>query len=191
MPDTTRTFLAIELPSAAKRALGQLRYRLEPDTPGARWVDLEKAHLTLAFLGDVGNSELDDLGQSAAEIATRCTALTVHLHGLGAFPNPRKPRVLWVGCAGAGLEPLLSLRAALADAMRSIGHEPDREFSPHVTLARFASRRQATPDLTTLLKREQASGIEPFPVAEVVVFGSTLSNTGAQHFPRARCALGA
>lgn len=111
------------------------RHRLPRE--GVRWVRPEKLHLTLCFLGAVSSEVRAKLESRLSEIGGR-SPLRLELKSLGAFPNPRRPRVLWAGLDGDFLL-LQQIAEAVNRACRPFIEKPEgRPFSPHLTLARFA-----------------------------------------------------
>jgi len=127
-----RLFVALDVPDAAvqhlDRAVAQVRERHhEP-----RWVPWERWHVTLAFLGEVGEPQLDPLSERLKRAARRHEGLSLSFAGAGRFGN----RVLWVGLRG-DTAPLARLAASVAAAARKAGVPvDDRPHRPHVTLAR-------------------------------------------------------
>lgn len=194
MAESTRTFIAVEVPEAQREELARLRDRLAPELRGAKWVARTQYHATLAFLGDVSNPDLDAILGAVGEAARAVGPLELRLAVLGAFPNPGRPRNLWVGLDGAGLTGLERLHAALGRALSNAGQASGgrNDFSPHVTLARFKTGpgRPAAPDLRGLLPRYAGWSSEPFTIAEVVAFASELRPEGPVYTALARSALG-
>lgn len=133
----TRTFLALELPETAKTALRRQIGRLVRTLPEVRWVNPESLHLTLAFLGELDNAQLEAASQSAAKIAGIHAPFTLKLASLGTFSSSGFPRVVWVGVAGDQAR-LLALQAALIGELAARGFpREERPFAPHLTLARI------------------------------------------------------
>src|SRR4051812_527851 len=110
MPDTTRTFVAIVIPEVLGRKLARLQETLAPTVTGIRWAAPEPFHLTLAFLGDVRNADLSAVCRSVADASAGFEPLDLRIEGLGAFPDAVRPRVVWAGLTGAGLEALAALQ---------------------------------------------------------------------------------
>jgi len=101
-----------------------------------RWVRVDGLHLTLRFLGATPDVRQPALA-AAIEAAIRGVApFRVVLSGGGAFPNPTRPRVLWIGIV-EGVKALASLAGQLNGLLRPLGWPPEgRPFAPHLTLAR-------------------------------------------------------
>lgn len=127
-----RLFLAIPLPAEVKDYLVELR---PPAVRGMRLVGREAMHVTLHFLGEIAQSEVDHLRTALTQV--KGNAFSLVLRGVGRFPPARELRVLWVGVETnpALVELHQSIGAVLTEA---IGFQPERRpYAPHVTLARF------------------------------------------------------
>src|SRR5271169_1349618 len=124
-----RLFVGIGFPPELKLRLSLLCSGL----PGAKWVDPGNFHLTLRFIGEVGEDVAADVDEALVTLKARRFAL--QLAGVGVFGNG-KPRQLWVG---AERDPALaSLQGKIELALIRIGLPPEpRKFAPHVTLARL------------------------------------------------------
>ena len=125
-----RLFVALELPADIRQRL----MALTGGVRGARWSSEEMLHLTLRFIGEVGEDEAADLDASLAEIVSPPIALS--LEGVGSFGSAKGLRVLWAGVQRDNA--LLQLQARVEAALVRAGLEPEeRKFSPHITLARL------------------------------------------------------
>lgn len=105
-----------------------------------RWASAEQFHVTLAFLGDVEERRLDDLGERLGRAAARRTAFETRIAGGGAFPNVSRARVLWAGLDldDPGRTELDRLATGCRAAANRAGAAVDgQRFRPHVTLARI------------------------------------------------------
>lgn len=189
MPATTRTFIAVEVPSEGRDRIERLRAKLAPDIPGAKWVAKENLHLTLAFLGDVQDADLAAVCRAAASAAAPFEPLELALDGLGCFGSPARPRTLWAGVAGPGLDGLRALQKSLTAAVAREGYRADDRFDAHVTLARFKPGRGPAPNLTGVLEKNRGWSGGAWNVAEVVTFASTLTPDGPVYAPLATARL--
>ncbi len=188
MRETTRTFIAIPIPEPVGARLGRKQAELALEAPGYRWTAGSPFHLTLAFLGDVRNRDLDELCRSVAAAAEPFKRFELVLKGLGAFPSPQKPRVVWAGVTAGDLNPLLELRKAIVQATTQVGYRPDDlRFHPHITLGRIKSDRgQQGRDLTAVVDREQTWSAGTFTAVEIVTYASTLDPKGPSYAPLGR-----
>jgi 2'-5' RNA ligase len=190
MADTTRTFVALAVPGKLGKKLALLQTLIAPQMFGARWVDPAHFHVTLAFLGDVRHADLNEVCKEVSHTAAGFDALDLRLEGLGVFPNPTKPRTLWVGLTGPGLEPLVALQKELAASLASAGYPPDdSRFHPHTTLARLKPGRGPLRDLNPLLNHYRKWSAGSFTVQECVTFASTLNPDGPIYTPLDRAPL--
>lgn len=141
-----RIFIAIPLPERVLTRLSDVEYRLQGKVShrAVRWVKPEGVHLTLKFLGDTPRDEIATIEEALTVVARNAPSFTLTVEGLGCFPSPRRPRVLWVGVT----EPTGCLRIlyeAIEEAMTALGYKPERHgFTPHLTLGRV--RRGASRD---------------------------------------------
>src|SRR5262249_46019016 len=158
MARTIRTFIAIPIPSANGDRLSRLQTLLASQVPTARWTTTLPFHMTLAFLGDVPDTDLNAVCKAVAQACGPFSPFELHLEGVGAFPSPSKPRVLWAGLRVTEPSALARLHGDVVQAVSNTGYRPDdRRFSPHVTLGRIRpDRHGALPgDLTGILKPHQ------------------------------------
>ncbi|MEE8391078.1 MAG: RNA 2',3'-cyclic phosphodiesterase [Anaerolineae bacterium] len=140
--ETIRAFIAIPLPHPLLDKMADLQQQLEKQVPSrsVRWVRTESSHLTLKFLGDTLTEKLPDIKQALAAVARHAPTCTFTVEELGCFPNPRRPRVVWVGVK----EPtgwLEVLQDAVEETMIHFGYSREkRGFTPHLTLGRVHRR---------------------------------------------------
>ena len=93
-----RLFLAINLPPDVRRDIVAATAPLRECAPELAWVDEARLHLTLKFLDDQPpDDRVDAVRAATAQIAGRHRELIMHLGGIGAFPNFRRARVVWMG----------------------------------------------------------------------------------------------
>ena len=133
-----RLFVALELPSAVRAALGELSARLRPQASrGVRWTDPAGIHLTLKFIGEIEAAAVEAIRGALARVRAD-NPVEVTFRGLGWFPNARHPRVLWAGIEAGSR--LAELAAEVERALEPIGIAREaRNFEPHLTLARIKS----------------------------------------------------
>ena len=191
MPDSTRTFLAVPVPGSLTANLERLQRLLGPVAPEVRWTVSLPFHITLAFLGDVPHTDLNAVCLAAEDATARHAPFSLRLETLGAFPDPSRPRVVWVGVAGAGLDALHALQGGLAATLAATGYPDDpHPFRPHVTLGRLKPRRGSATDLTAPLLRYKGWNTQEFRVETVVAYGSSPSPDGPVYTPLHRARLG-
>ena len=115
---------------------------LRDAAPGVAWVAAARLHLTLKFLGELPEQQAAAVIASVDDVAQRHRVLTMQLGGVGAFPNFRRPRVVWMGVTP---DPRLELlHHDVEVACERLGFAVDgRPFRPHLTLARAQERESA------------------------------------------------
>jgi 2'-5' RNA ligase len=187
-----RSFIAIELPQPIQQKLAEIIARLKsPRTGVVRWVPAQNIHLTIKFLGDVSPTNLDLLMKMLKAEVSRQPVFSYTVAGLGAFPSPRRPRVLWVGITAP---PQLNTLVHLVEAESTkLGYAPeDRPFSPHLTLGRVS--QNATPEQVSQVAGALAGmNVGELGVAEVssvVLFKSDLTPNGAEYTQMLKVGLG-
>jgi RNA 2',3'-cyclic 3'-phosphodiesterase len=192
MAKTTRTFIALPVPSVLGEKLTRLQSLLAPKIPAARWSSAPPFHMTLAFLGDVPDNDLNTVCKAVADASLPFSSCELRLEGVGAFPTAARPRVLWAGLTAADLSPLFELQKAIVKRVTEAGYRPDdQRFNPHVTLGRIRSdRRGQDPlNLTTILQPYLTWSAGTFRVGEVITFASTLTPEGPAYAQLARAPL--
>lgn len=192
--ETFRTFIAIELNQELQDSLRHLQDDLKRKVPprSVRWVRPESIHLTLKFLGDVPSSRITSISQAVEAACQGFDVFTFELVGLGCFPNPRRPRVLWVGVR----EPtsvLASLQKAVEQELAEIGFEPEnRPFRPHLTLGRVQRKASQSEQkrLGELVATSDLGPLGGMVVSAVNVMRSQLRPEGAIYTALAHVPLG-
>ncbi len=167
-----RLFVAIEIPEAIKAQL----VSLPRDIEGAKWVRDAQLHLTLRFIGEVGDALAADVESALAEVVA--PPFELQLERAGTFGSKRAPRILWVGVSRS--DPLGTLQSYVECAVQAGGIAPEsREFRPHLTIARMKK-----PDLDAVTRFVEAvdeESLPPWTVEHFTLFSSVLSNQGATH----------
>lgn len=131
-----RAFIAVDLPLEIRQDIQFATSSLRRDTGSLiRWVALENMHLTLKFLGEVPSENVEALTQMIHAQADSFISFDIHLTGIGSFPGPKRPRVIYIGIqAPAALE---AFQRQLESATRRLGYNPEeRAFAPHLTIGR-------------------------------------------------------
>jgi len=180
-----RLFFAVLLSEEVREVVAreQERLRAAAGDNGIRWVAPEQFHYTLKFLGETPPEKVPAITEAARSIAGQHAPLLLTLAGLGAFPNARRPQVLWVGAAD-GLPLLTRLAESLEKELAEQGFPPEnRPFNPHLTLARIktpAGEKAAAQALAALPDAQKmVDGFGVIPVGNFVLMRSELRPTGA------------
>ena len=177
-----RAFIAIELPHEIKNDLSNILKRLKSGREkSVKWVDPNNIHLTLKFLGNIPESNIVDITQAVTQASSFTYPFNLELKGLGAFPNLRSPRVVWVGIGG-DIRSVSNLQRQVDQSLTHLGFSPEkREFSPHLTLGRV--RDKTNPKEKIELGKAVESLTIPkspsFRVDRISFMQSTLTSSGA------------
>jgi 2'-5' RNA ligase len=177
-----RAFIAVEIPSALQHTILEsttsLRETLGDDL--IRWVPSQNVHLTLKFLGDVSPSNLDLIKQMLTAEAAQHPCFEMQAEGIGSFPNPRRPRVIWIGLhAPAALE---SLQRGIESASARLGYSADeKNFSPHLTIGRVKQNLSAPEiqHIRTELEKTKIGLLGIVHVGAAYLFKSDLRPSGS------------
>ncbi len=176
-----RAFIAIELPDAVRAALSGVQDRLRAERhPYVKWVDPGGIHLTLKFLGNIDAEKVSPITEAIARAAQGVSPFHLQLKGLGAFPNRRRPQVIWVAATG-DVERLASLQKGIDRSLVALGFSPEsRPFTAHLTLGRLRERASAgeRQRIGESLMTSQPEEV-PFQAGEISLMRSTLTPSGA------------
>jgi RNA 2',3'-cyclic 3'-phosphodiesterase len=186
-----RAFIAIDLPAVLRARLDSIIDNLKSVSPGAvRWVPSKNIHLTLKFLGDISPANLQVLSKIIAAETQNCPPFDMEVGGVGAFPNDRRPRVVWVGVkAPSALE---NLQRSIEAETRRLGYTPEeRPFSPHLTIGRVThnAKPQDIRQLSETLVNLDTGNLGRVTVEKIFLFRSDLYPSGAVYRPLFSCNL--
>lgn len=193
----TRIFVALAADDPLRRRAAGLAARLSGVAPGARWVDPENLHLTLMFMGELSDRDVAEVCRRVEWTARANEPFALEAFGVGAFPDPLRPRALWIG-AREGAEAVGRLQADLDEALADLAPRGEnRHFTPHWTLARLGGGRGggrggggATPRLTEAILSLADYAAGTVEIDEVTVFASELRREGPEYYSLATCRLG-
>jgi RNA 2',3'-cyclic 3'-phosphodiesterase len=128
-------FLAVRLPNEAKQLLYEQAVQWKSELMFARWVHHEDYHITLAFLGNASESQLNTTKKLVQKNIDGFSAFSLTIQHLGTFGRKDSPRIFWAGVHKE--ERLHQLRNLVFSACEQAGFQLEtRPFSPHITLAR-------------------------------------------------------
>jgi 2'-5' RNA ligase len=173
-----RTFIGIDPGKPVRDRLVSLQENLAKAGTEVKWVEPANLHLTLLFLGEVEDRRLPPVCQVVQENAAKHPAFAMTLATVGCFPNPRRPRILWVG-VGQGAAEVTAVHDSLEAPLLELGcyRREERRYTPHLTLGRVKSDRP-TDKLAGALGK-YADWIAPETlVREVLVMSSELTPHG-------------
>jgi RNA 2',3'-cyclic 3'-phosphodiesterase len=181
----TRAFVAVLLDEAIRASVSDEIERLRPLSRAVAWVPTPNLHLTLRFLGERSDAELEEVEAALLESAATTVPFGVTLHGLGAFPCLERPRILWVGVADGAL-PLRQVQARVEAALERRGFSRERQaWHPHLTIGRVfderAWRRESGLPLRQALAAAARRSFGTLGVSRIALMRSDLSSQGARY----------
>lgn len=179
--DGLRAFVAVFPPLELREALARAARDL-PVAGDVRWARPENVHITLKFLGDVGEEDLARVAEALGPVGERHDPFEALVSGFGGFPSAGRARILWAGI-DEGADRLDTLARDVEDSLEPLGFAPDtRPFRPHLTLGR-ARRRPVSLGAGTA-----QPGIR-FPIRRMDLVQSLLGGAGAAYSTLAAYAL--
>ncbi|MSO72624.1 MAG: RNA 2',3'-cyclic phosphodiesterase [Rhodospirillaceae bacterium] len=169
-----RLFVGLALPDGVIARLTVMCAGL----PGARWVEPQKMHITLRFIGEVDEGDAEEVDARLAGVVAG--SFSLELGGLGTFGAGAKARALWAGVGTS--QPLCHLQAKVESAVVRAGLPPEgRKFTPHITLARLTRPQPAR--LQAFIEANNLFQAGPFSVDQFSLFESRPGNGGPVYIP--------
>jgi len=194
MPQFIRAFVAVEAPPETQSAVAGLIARLRSarfsESPAkVTWVKPGQMHWTLKFLGDVSLLDAPSICAAVARGAAGMQSFDVEPRGVGAFPDLKRPRTIWLGM-GDGSESMTALQASIEARLAEIGYRPEaRRFRPHLTLGRVRGQ-SGLAELSERIATESDFAAGLTTVFDVTVLSSDLTREGPVYEPLGHVELG-
>ncbi len=175
-----RLFIAIEISSEVRQNLCTVMNELRKVWTGVRFVRPEGIHLTLKFLGEVHETDSENIAGTLNDVRRLHMPFQVEVSSLGRFPEKGRPRVVW-----SGVKEETGILARLADdievAMEKIGFEKEtRGFKPHITIGRVKGAGGEDRGLR-LLEENSERNFGSYEVDRFHLIKSTLLPDGARY----------
>lgn len=166
-----RAFTAFEIPDELKSKLSKIIGQKESQLTGVKWVEKENLHITCKFLGEVSESQLKELISELEKNLRKGISIRVKITGFGAFPDFRRPRVLWLGVEGEK-EKLVKVweEVEKATSKLKIG-ERERNYIPHLTIGRVKIPLSVEKNFIDFSSEE-------IHISNLTLFQSTLTPSG-------------
>ena len=177
-----RSFIAVEIPAEIQSAIANSTASLQEALPKPliRWVAPQNLHLTLKFLGDVSPASLERLAEVLKVEAAIHMTFSMTVGGFGAFPTPRRARVIWIGLEAP---PVLSaLQHGVEAAAARLGYSSEeRPFSPHLTIGRVGQNNAAADrqKIVSALDKTTVGNLGTVTVDEIHILKSDLQPGGS------------
>jgi RNA 2',3'-cyclic 3'-phosphodiesterase len=189
-----RLFVALDIDKDIRDRIAEFSDQMRAFAPDVRWVGPGTFHVTLQFLGET--KKVEEVQRALQQV--QGSHIAIAFRNAGFFPNPKSPRLFWVGMEADGnLEELVG---TIAKALQPLGFERDAgPFKPHLTLARAGSGRprpvlkeRSAPSLQQVrAKVETMSPLEfgTMTAREFYLYESKLSPAGAKYTKLSRYSL--
>lgn len=178
-----RLFFAVAIPPELADRIEQTQQELKRlmDSQTIRWVRRDQFHYTVKFLGEQPVPKAQKAAEIAEEICDRTRPFRLTLGGVGAFPNPRRPSVLWIGATG-GTDEFVQLAERLDSALaRHHFRRETKKPTAHLTVARIKTY-EAEAAAAAGLERAQVGELGTMEVREIVLMRSELRPSGSEYF---------
>ena len=193
-----RIFIALDIDPGIREKIRDFMGQVRTNAPAVRWVAEESLHVTLKFIGERPESDLNRIEGALGSVEAKQFQLS--FRGTGFFPTPKAARVFWIGIEA---QPELAILAKTIDeSLASLGISKEvRAFSPHLTLARAKGgsgdpgwRKGDKPNhqfanLQAYLEKQQPPEFGTMTAREFFLYQSQLSNKGARYTKIARFEL--
>lgn len=177
-PERLRLFVAVLLPDEVRRRVATITGRLHDMRTHVSIVREENLHVTLKFLGETDAGLVGKIASVIGGVAAAHTTFDAEVAGWGAFPNPRKARVLWAGIScGAG--ELRQLSRDVEKELVKVGFQDENRFKAHITVGRVRK-----PDISGALEAalgEDVGSLGSFRVNDIHLMNSELSQGGSKY----------
>ena len=183
-----RLFVAIQIPGEIRRRLAEVEGKLKASGADVKWVPEQNFHVTLKFLGYVEPDRLDEVNAAVKAALEGLPPFGITLSGVGAFPKPSRPSVVWVGITAGG-EELKTLAERIERGLEQIGFDREaRAFNPHITMGRVRSPMNLG-RLSEIMEGLSEVEVGSFEVGSVAVMRSDLRPTGPVYTQTTDCRL--
>ena len=172
-----RAFVAIDLARDIRAELAKLQDILRSSGSDVKWVEPSHIHITLKFLGDINQVQIEKSRESLSIISKDFNPFYVSLSEVGAFPKLDYPKVIWAGVA-QGREELVSLNKRIEEIFEKSGFpKDDRPYEPHITIGRVRSGKNKD-KLKKIIMEHNFSLEAVMAVDKVILYQSTLTSSG-------------
>jgi 2'-5' RNA ligase len=180
-----RTFLALDLNDATRQRLVRAVADLPVGEAKIRWVEAENLHVTVKFLGEVGDADVANVCRVVAGAAGLVEPFDFQVRGIQAVPARGNLSMFWAGVADPDGR-MAAMFEVVEAALEELGFSREqREFRPHVTLGRVKYARDARP-LRAAASRQAEAGFGCVAADEIVVYSSQLTPDGPIYAPMGR-----
>jgi len=174
-----RAFIAVDLDDAVIEKIFNAIEILQSRITEIRWLKKENLHLTLKFLGNIAEPQVESIAAALGQALRLFSPCTINARGLGVFPDFRRPKILWVGLSG---DQLAELAAKIESALVPLGFVPEtRVFTPHLTIGRWRESSRPAKNLRHEIASWNDFEFGACALRQIVLFQSVLKPEGASY----------
>lgn len=176
-----RTFIAIDFSPEIIRKIDEIINYFKSQTPekALKWVAPQNLHLTIKFLGEVPENKIEQIKTLINQALVDVQTFEIGVDGLGMYPKPQTPRVVWLGIKGS--EPLKEIHKKLNSQLQIADVRPDnRRFSPHLTIARVRRNadKRTVQEIGQTLSKFKVDTLGKCIIDHIVLYKSDLTSKG-------------
>jgi len=136
-----RAFIGIDIDEAVRQKLVAAQEQLQATGAQLKLVEPPNIHVTMKFLGEVPEDRVGAIAEALGRAAAGTKPFDIKVKGIGVFPNLRYIRVVWAGVA-EGRDDVIGLQQGIDRELGQLGFRPERDFVPHLTIARVKTAKQ-------------------------------------------------
>jgi len=166
-----RTFVAIEISN--DEIINSIKKFQDSIKIDANPVKLNNFHFTLQFLGEITDETSKKIIKALNSI--EFTSFSVNLKGVGVFPKPEFPRVIWIGTDENGGNMLIELSKRVEKVLAPLGFSSDKPFKPHITVFRI---KKKIGNITNELKNQKITDFGIQKIVNIKLKKSELTSKG-------------
>jgi RNA 2',3'-cyclic 3'-phosphodiesterase len=181
-----RTFLSLNLDDDTKKKIIEIQNEIREEVTRTnskyielmKWEPVDKFHMTLFFIGEVDEEELEviDSKLSLLESRVRLNQINFKMNGIDAFPKLRFSRVLILDLLNEDNKAFI-IAEMIKDVLMSIGIKAEKNFRPHITLARIKRDH----NLNFMKLKDKFNFDYGFSVKNFYLMKSDLKTTGSEY----------
>jgi 2'-5' RNA ligase len=176
-----RAFIAIKISQEIQEKLAKIQKKLKQADAHISWVKSENIHLTLQFLGNIEDSQVQAIEAQLRESVKAVLPFQLQVGYAGAFPNLRYPQVVWIGVSDDDTDSLKTLQEEIGSRLRPLGFQQEGGlFKPHLTLGRVRSQKNKS-NLLRAIESIVNIWVGEIAVDAVYLIKSELKPTGAEY----------
>lgn len=183
-----RAFVAIDIDEAVRQKLVAAQEQLAATGAQLKLVEPPNIHVTMKFLGEVPEDKIEAIADAMRKATAGAVSFDIDVRGVGVFPNLRYIRVIWAGVAG-GRDEVIGIQQKIDQELQPLGFRRERDFVPHLTIARVKTAKQKE-RLATFIKEMTDAEFGVTRAQAVELKQSTLTSKGPIYSTLAQIKLG-